>query len=230
MPIRRVGRLRRRIAYWTAAVCMTTVNIPATSAAEAARDMVELRSVIPGIFLDIRYATPANFTGEILYDTAACFVRRAVAERLEGAWLELRSYGYALKVFDAYRPYAVTLRMWELVGDPRYVATPGNGSRHNRGAALDLTLVTLDGDELEMPSDFDDFSERAHHDYTGASAAAIRRRELLRDVMRRHGFLPYRGEWWHYDAADWRSYPILDIPLRDLLEIAPTMTNKRSGG
>ena len=226
----RVRRLRRRFVSCIAAVIMTTVTIPAGAGAQSAQDMIELRGAIPGIFLDLRYATPANFTGEILYDTAACFVRRGVAERLRGAWLELRSYGYALKVYDAYRPYAVTLRMWELVGDPKYVATPGNGSRHNRGAALDLTLVTLDGAELEMPSEFDDFSERAHHGYAGASAEAIRRRELLRDVMQRHGFVPHKNEWWHYDSADWRSYPILDISIRDLLAAAQSATNKKSGG
>jgi D-alanyl-D-alanine dipeptidase len=103
--------------------------------------------------------------------------------------------------------------MWKMVLDERYVADPAKGSRHNRGAAVDLTLVDSTGMELEMPTGYDDFTEKAHRDYKGASSTALRNRQLLEDVMQRHSFIPLPTEWWHFDATDWKTFSILDEPL-----------------
>lgn len=175
---------------------------------------VDVATAIPGIQIDLRYATANNFTGQPLYAVARCWLRRSVADQLRGAQAELAGEGLGLKVFDAYRPWSVQKVLWSILPDPRYVADPAQGSRHNRGAAVDVTLVDRDGYELAMPSDYDEFSERAHRDYAGASADAQHNREHLAAVMSRHGFSGLPTEWWHFDADGWERYPISDEPLR----------------
>lgn len=167
----------------------------------------------PGVRVDVRYATADNFTRTKLYPVGRCLLRRSVARRLKAVQEDLARRGLGLKAWDCYRPLSVQRRLWELVPDPRYVADPAKGSRHNRGAAVDVTLVDAQGRELEMPTGYDDFSERAHRDYAGASPEAGRNRALLESAMRRRGFEGLPTEWWHFDAAGWRGYGLLDVPL-----------------
>lgn len=173
-------------------------------------DLVELSSRIR---LDLRYAGPNNFTGRVVYLSARCFLLRPTAERLLRVQVKLEAKKLGLKVFDGYRPLSVQKIFWELVPDPRYVADPAIGSKHNRGAAVDLTLVGLDGGDLPMPTDFDDFSFKAARSYQGGSKEALRNRDQLEEAMKSEGFIPYENEWWHYDDPDWEKYPILDIPI-----------------
>lgn len=177
-------------------------------------DLVEVQQIIPGVVLDIRYATTNNFTGKKLYPFAGCYLRRAAAEKLAAVQAELQPLGYGLKIYDGYRPLSVQHLMWEVFPQPGYVADPKKGSRHNRGAAVDVTLIRLaDGAELPMPTPYDDFTPRAHRDFMDLPAAAIQNRALLERVMTRHGFIGLPTEWWHFDAVNWRDYPLLDIPL-----------------
>ncbi len=177
--------------------------------------LIDIGTVNPNIRLDIRYATTNNFLNRQLYGEARCALRAGVAQKLSRVQEDLQKRGLGLKVFDCYRPLSVTKQMWEILPDPRYVANPANGSRHNRGAAVDLTLVDSNGAQLEMPTGFDDFTEKAARDYRGndVRTAARKNSQLLEDVMKKHGFIPLVTEWWHFDAADWQKFAILDIPL-----------------
>lgn len=138
---------------------------------------------------------------------------RKTAERLHRVQVSLEKRGLGLKVFDGYRPLQVQKIFWEVCPNPQYVADPAEGSVHNRGASVDLTLVDSEGRELVMPTEFDDFSERAAHGYQGGSAEARKNRDLLKGAMMAEGFVPYEGEWWHYDDPNWKDYPILDLPI-----------------
>lgn len=178
-----------------------------------AAQLADIRQASPHIRLDIRYATENNFTRHKVYGEAVCLLRPGVARRLDAVQRDLETRGLGLKVYDCYRPLSVQKKFWELVPDERYVANPAQGSRHNRGAAVDLTLVDRHGRELPMPTPYDDFTEKAHRDYMNLPAEAIRNRRILQEAMQRHGFLPLPTEWWHFDAPDWQSYPVLDIPF-----------------
>ncbi len=170
--------------------------------------LVDITTVNARIRLDIRYATTNNFTGRKVYPEARCLLREGTARKLSAVQRELEGMGLGLKVLDCYRPLEVQKKFWALAPDERYVANPAKGSRHNRGAAVDVTLVTAAGEELPMPTGFDDFTEKAHRDYQALPAEAIRNRALLERVMKKHGFDPLPTEWWHFDDADWRKYPI----------------------
>jgi D-alanyl-D-alanine dipeptidase len=175
--------------------------------------LVDVTTIIPRLHLDIRYATAKNFTHQVLYAHARCLLHDAVARRLADVERELATRGLGLVVYDCYRPLAVQKKMWALVPDERYVSDPAKGSRHNRGAAVDLALVDRRGRALPMPSAYDEFSARAHRDYAGGSDEARKNRALLDEIMTRHGFVGLPTEWWHFDAADWQSYPLSDEPL-----------------
>lgn len=180
-------------------------------------DLVAVTSVSHRIILDIRYATTNNFTGRPVYPTAKAFLRRATAEKLAIVQSELERHNLGLKVYDAYRPLAVQKLFWAIVPDERYVANPAKGSRHNRGTAVDVTLVRLDtGLEQPMPSGYDDFSDKAHYTWTNTTVEAIRDRTLLCDTMVRHGFAPMPSEWWHFDDTNWQAYAVLDVPFDQL--------------
>ena len=181
---------------------------------DASMQLVDLQQAVPSIRIDVRYATPDNFMKRVLYPVAKVYLRRPAADALREVQRELASEGLGLKVFDGYRPYRVTEAMWQPIRNPDYVADPSKGSRHNRGAAVDLTLVSLaTGDELLMPTPYDDFTEKAHHDYDALPDEAKKNREKLRNVMVRHGFEPLPSEWWHYDFSGWRRFPLMDVPL-----------------
>lgn len=179
--------------------------------------LIDIVSLIPDVVLDIRYATENNFTGKQVYNQARCFLQEKTAHKLKAVQDELRSLGLGIKIFDGYRPHAASKKFWELVPDERYVANPAKGSRHNRGAAIDLTLIeSKTGQELEMPSGFDDFSAKAHREYETMPSVAARNCKLLETLMEKHGFVGLPTEWWHFDDQDWRAYPILDRSFEEL--------------
>lgn len=173
-------------------------------------ELVNIQAVIPNIQVDLKYATSDNFTGQIVYEFCHCFLLKEAALKLAEVQAELDARGLGLKIWDGFRPVASQWKFWELFPDERYVSDPRKGGRHTRGTAVDLTLVTKEGQELLMPSAFDDFSEKAHRDYQGASEEAIRNRELLQDVMQRHGFVGLPTEWWHFDFIGWQEFPPID--------------------
>ncbi|MHB1050813.1 MAG: M15 family metallopeptidase [Bacteroidota bacterium] len=176
-------------------------------------DIVDVRSLDSSIVLDIRYATDNNFTKQVLYPVAKAKLRREAAESLASVQRELKQQGLGLKIYDGYRPLSIQWKLWEVVPDPNYVADPRKGSRHNRGAAVDLTIIDSLGNELEMPTQYDDFTEKAWHTFEDLPDAAKTNRALLKDVMTRHGFQPIQSEWWHYDFHGWEIFGIMDEPL-----------------
>lgn len=182
-----------------------------------ANNLVDLSKVIPGIVLDIRYATENNFLGFPVYAKPVCYLHKKAAVALLEVQKELSTMGLGLKVFDGYRPLSVQQVMWDTVQDERYVSNPAiNKGRHTRGTAIDLTIVYKEGNELEMPTPFDDFTEKAHSDYPHLSETILKNRTLLAEVMERHGFQRLPTEWWHFDFDGWRDdsqFPPLDIAL-----------------
>lgn len=168
---------------------------------------IELATIDPGIQIDLKYATTDNFVKEKLYDCPRCFLRSDVALSIRNIQKDLRRKGYGLKMLDCYRPLSVQWKLWNKVPDPRYVADPRKGSMHNRGSAVDLTLVDAQGKELDMGTAFDFFGKEAYHDYTDLPKEVLARRTLLRETMLKHGFRSTRTEWWHYSYTK-RSYPI----------------------
>jgi D-alanyl-D-alanine dipeptidase len=179
-----------------------------------ASPVVDATEVIPDLVVDLRYATDDNFLKRRVYpEDARCMLLKDSAQRLKKAADALRAKGYRLKVYDCYRPRAVQYEMWKIMPQPGYVANPKFGSNHNRGAAVDLTLVTLDGAEVEMPTKFDDFTPAAHHGYQGGTEASRKHREILREAMEGAGFKRNRMEWWHYDLPGAKKLPVLDVPF-----------------
>jgi D-alanyl-D-alanine dipeptidase len=182
-------------------------------------DLIELITLDPTIKLDIRYATTNNFLSTPLYTQARAFLQRPAAEALVRAQHELEPQGYGLIIHDGYRPWYVTKIFWDATPDDKkiFVADPRQGSRHNRGCAVDLSLYDLKtGAEVEMPSGYDEMSERAYPDYAGGTNEQRARRALLRQAMEKQGFTVYSTEWWHFDYKDWKQYPILNVKFEDL--------------
>lgn len=185
---------------------------------DALKQMTDLKKMVPGIVLDLRYATKNNFTKHVLYRWAGTtFMRTAPAQALAKIQQALREKGYGIKVFDAYRPWSATKEMWDLVKDERYVADPSKGSNHNRGLAIDLTIVRLNGGaELNMGTGFDNFTDTAHHSFTQLPQEVLNNRKMLKGIMEQHGFKPLESEWWHYSWPDDRKYEVLNISLKKL--------------
>ncbi len=201
------------------AILMGTGLLVLGQPAQAEGKLVELITVDPSLVLDIRYASDRNFLGFPVYPEARAFLQEEAALALRAVHRDLRSKGYGLLILDAYRPYSVTKLMWDRTPPEKraYVADPAQGSRHNRGAAVDLTLLDLEtGLPVKMPSLYDDFTERAHHDYQGGSELARQNRALLRSVMEKHGFQALSNEWWHYDYQGWERFPISDKSFQEL--------------
>jgi D-alanyl-D-alanine dipeptidase len=187
---------------------------PAEKGNFRAADLVELTTLDPTIKLEIRYATTNNFLGARFYDQARAFMQRPAAEAVVRAHRALRPLGYGLLIHDAYRPWYVTKMFWDATPlDRRWlVADPSQGSRHNRGAAVDLTLYDLKtGNPVEMPSTYDESTDRAFADYPGGTSLERWHRALLRRAMEAQGFTVNPTEWWHFDFNDWRFYPIGNI-------------------
>jgi CubicO group peptidase (beta-lactamase class C family)/D-alanyl-D-alanine dipeptidase len=182
-------------------------------------DLVELRSLDSTIKYDIRYATSNNFMGTPFYTSAHAFMQRPAAEAVARASAELRKLGYGLLIHDSYRPWYVTKMFWD--GTPPdkhvFVADPSQGSRHNRGCAVDLTLYDLaTGKPINMPGGYDEMTDRSYPIYPGASSLQRWHRDLLRHAMEAQGFTVYEAEWWHFDYKDWRSYPIGNLTFEQL--------------
>lgn len=183
-------------------------------------DLVDLTSIDPGIRIDIRYAGSNNFMGIPLYERAAAFLQRPAAEALGRAQKTLAAKGYGLMIHDAYRPWFVTWMFWEATPpeDHVFVADPAQGSRHNRGCAVDLTLYDLKtGKIVEMPGRYDELSRRSYSNFVGGTTKQRALRDLLRDAMVAQGFEIYPEEWWHFDFKDWRRYGIGTKTFTELL-------------
>lgn len=183
--------------------------------------MIELTKLDRSIKLDIRYATANNFVGRAVYPEARAFLQRPAAEALVRVHKLLKEEGLGVLVFDGYRPWAITKLFWEVVpGDNRkYVADPAKGSKHNRGCAVDMSIYDLEtGKEIPMPSDFDEFTDRASPDYKGGTDQERANRDKLRRLMEAEGFTVNANEWWHFDHNDWEQYAIYDISFSEASE------------
>jgi D-alanyl-D-alanine dipeptidase len=181
------------------------------------KKLVEIKNYIPGIQLDIRYATTNNFTHHIMYSQARAFARLPVVMALQQVEADLKKRGLGLKIYDAYRPYAVTVKFYEVTHDTNFVADPRKGSKHNRGCAIDLSLIDLKtGKELDMPTGFDSFSKKAAAKYANLPQQEIDNRAILQAAMQAHGFHAIPTEWWHFDFTGWQNYELLDIPFSQL--------------
>lgn len=179
-------------------------------------DLVDLTGLDPLIRLDIRYATSNNFLGTPLYTQARASLQRSAAEALERAHRQLQKQGYGLLIHDGYRPWSVTWIFWQATPPDKhhFVANPATGSRHNRGCAVDLTLYDLkSGRPADMPSLYDEMTERASPNYQGGTAEQRRLRDLLRAAMEAEGFTVDSNEWWHFDYKQWRRYQIGNVAL-----------------
>ncbi len=223
--------------YWSGRKALTFVRafalgallllLPALALAAGGEDealraagLVDPTQLDQTLVLDMRYATTNNFTGKQVYPSARCYLRQDIAARLVKVQQALRSKGLGLKVYDCYRPFSVQEQFWRIMPDNRYVLEPVRkdgvilkSSRHNCGAAVDVTLVDAKGRELPMPTEFDDFTDKAHRDSTKASPEARKNSRLLEAAMVAQGFDPLPTEWWHFDGPGWKNYPPLDLPL-----------------
>lgn len=171
-----------------------------------------------GFVIDLQYSTKNNITGEILYDSNLMYLQKNTLEKLKQVNEELMTKGYRLKIWDAYRPLYVQKRLWAVYPNANFIANPfTTGSNHNRGAAVDVTLVTLDGGFVEMPTGFDEFGDKCRRGYKW-TAMATNNVDLLTEVMEKYGFTSINSEWWHFDDRDAKNYPIMDYKFRDLIK------------
>ncbi|MGX5817452.1 M15 family metallopeptidase [Chitinophaga lutea] len=194
-------------------VVSTLAQYRALVAADSAQQLVRVHN-IP---IDVKYATDDNFTHSVLYPFSAVWLRLPAYRALERLQAYLQPMGLGLKIFDGYRPYRVTEKMWEIVPDERYAADPKKGSGHNRGVAVDVTLINLrTGQELRMPTPYDDFTEKAHYAYQDLDAEVLENRRLLRTLMEAHGFVALETEWWHFYLRDPQRFPLMDIGFEEL--------------
>jgi zinc D-Ala-D-Ala dipeptidase len=186
----------------------------------AKNELRNLKKLIPQLVLDLKYSTAANFTHTNLYNKATTtYLRKDAAVALQNAALHLKKLGYAFKIWDAYRPYTATKLMWELIKDERYVANPKNGSNHNKGMAIDLTLVDANGTPLNMGTDFDNFTDTAHHSFTSLPQSVLNNRKLLKETMELFGFKALETEWWHYSFITTETYAVLDLSFKRLQKL-----------
>lgn len=180
-------------------------------------ELVEIKKAIPNITLDIRYATQNNFMQQVMYRQARAFARKPVVGALKKIQQELNKKGLGLKIFDGYRPYAITVEFYKKASDKNFVANPAKGSKHNRGCAVDLTLINLKtGKELPMPTPYDSFSPAAAANYEPVSLGQRKNRNLLISTMAKYGLKVLENEWWHYDFVGWKNYQLMDIPFEKL--------------
>ena len=185
------------------------------------KQMIDIKKLAPTIVLDLRYATTNNFMHKKLYPAVTTtYVRLPAAKALQHVQSELHDLGFGLKIFDAYRPYSVTEEMWEPIKDERYVADPKKGSGHNRGIAVDLTIINLiTKEELPMGTGFDNFSDTAHQTFTALPEQILHNRYLLKNLMEKNGFKPLETEWWHYFLPNANAFEILDVSFKSLRKL-----------
>ena len=191
-------------------------------ALDSNKEMVNLRKAIPALIFDLKYATTHNFMHRKLYPALqTTYLRRPAVIALKNVTKQLNSQNLTIKIFDAYRPYSITEKMWEEVKDDRYAADPAKGSGHNRGIAVDLTIVDLQTKkELFMGTGFDNFSDSAHQDFTGLPENVLKNRLLLKRAMEKYGFISLATEWWHFSLPDATSFELLDISFDELKKIS----------
>jgi len=194
---------------FTLALCFSTMTL----FAQAHHQLVDVQKINPRIAVEVRYATTNNFMKKAVYPSARCLLQQPVAERLSRVQARLEQEGLGLKIFDAYRPLSAQWELWKIVPNPTFVADPRKGSKHNRGAAVDLTLIDSLGNELEMPTQYDEFVKAARSDYHDLPAHILKNRAKLHNAMKAEGFIPNPSEWWHFDDKDWKKFPILDVPF-----------------
>ena len=195
----------------------THIEYRATLTLNPEKELVDLEKFIPGIVLDIRYATTNNFTKEKIYNLAKAYARKPVAEALKKVQAYLSKQGLGVKIYDAYRPYKATVKFYETYRDTTYVASPYKGSRHNRGCALDITLIDLaTKKELKMPTGYDSFSKDAWPTTPVKDAEARKNRKLIISVMEKHGYKVNASEWWHFDFIGWQKFEVMDIDFEEL--------------
>ena len=173
---------------------------------------VNIEQLSSDFVLDMKYATTDNFLKQKVYDCPKCYLRKATAKALLEAQKDFIRRGYAIKIFDCYRPLSIQKKMWKILPGTHYVANPAKGSKHNRGAAVDITLVELKtGKELNMGTPFDFFGEKAHHGYTKLPKEVLENRKLLKEVMNKYNFKSIFSEWWHYEYRPEMTSPVEDI-------------------
>ena len=196
----------------------TLAEYRATLKSNPEKELVDLEKFVPGIVLDIRYATTNNFTGEKIYKLPKAYARKTVASALKKAQEEFNKLGYGIKVYDGYRPYSATVKFYEVMkGDTIYVASPYKGSKHNRGCALDMTLVELKtGKELRMPTEWDTAAKESWADAPVSDPGIAKNRHMLISTMEKNGFKVYTAEWWHFDFIGWQKYEVMDIDFEEL--------------
>lgn len=215
-------------SFCIAQKCKTAAKTIDTKAAllqsiqvDPAKKIIALKKLIPGLSIDLRYATANNFTREVLYHHPGAYMRAAPANALKQVQYDLNKKGLAIKLYDAFRPFSVTCKIWHLVPDRHYAANPMKGSNHNRGLAVDLTIIDLNtGKELDMGTPFDNFTDTAHHSFMHLPVQTLANRRLLKSVMRKYGFDIVPDEWWHYQWHNDHDYEVLDLDFDDLADIA----------
>ena len=206
-----------RISLLVLCSFVSTFSLTAQKKQSAKRPSIEdkfvnIKTLSPEILLDMKYATADNFLGQVVYDCAECYLRKATAQALVAAQKDFVARGYSLKLFDCYRPLSVQKKMWKILPGTHYVANPAKGSKHNRGAAVDLTLVEMaTGKEVDMGTPFDTFSPKAHHSYTDLPKEVLVHRQLLREVLGKHNFKPIFSEWWHYEYRPEMTSSVEDL-------------------
>ncbi len=181
------------------------------------KELIDLENFVPDMIMDIRYATANNFTGKKIYNLAKAYARRPVAEALKKAQAEFKKSGVSVKMHDAYRPYSATVKFYEEYHDTTYVASPYKGSRHNRGCALDMTIVDLKTKkELKMPTEYDSFSKDAWPTTPVKDPEIRKNRDLIIRVMENNGFKVNASEWWHFDFVGWNKFEVMNIDFEEL--------------
>jgi len=196
----------------------TLTEYKASIRANPEKELIELKDVIPELVLDIRYATTNNFTGAKVYKLARAYARKPVADALQKTQADFNKLGYGIKIYDAYRPYSATIKFYELMkGDTTYVANPYKGSRHNRGCALDMTIIDLKTkQELKMPSDYDAMQKESWPSTPVLDPTIRKNRDTLISIMEKNGFRVYTTEWWHFDFVGFEKYEVMDIDFEQL--------------
>lgn len=197
-----------------------TIDFKASAKQDSLKQMVAIDKYVTNIKTDFVYATANNFTHQILYNKPRVYLRLAAAKALQAVANNLKTKGLGLLIYDAYRPYSVTKTMWQIVPDDRYAANPAKGSGHNRGIAVDLTLYNLKtGLPLPMPTPFDDFTEKAHHNYMQLDSVVLANRQLLKTAMEQQSFKALDTEWWHYYLPNASKYELLDFDFKQMKKL-----------
>lgn len=213
--------VQRKYKMWVKYVLVLTLGFSSEIACTQVNELVELKSIVPNIQYDLKYATKDNFTGKRIYPkkTKHSFLMKDAANALKKIALALEQQGLGILVWDAYRPHRATVKFWKLIRDERYVANPAKGSNHNRGIAIDLSLYHLSsGAPLDMPTGFDHFTDTARHDFMALNNEKIKNRSFLKTIMEEYGFLSFQSEWWHYSWPNNKGYAILNIPFKRIIK------------